>query len=439
MEILILLSLILLNGVFAMSEIAVVTARKARLEARVAQGDRAARVALKLAENPTGFLSTVQIGITSIGILNGIVGEAVLAKPLAQALLAAGTPAELAHIGATTLVVAVVTYVSIVVGELVPKRWAQIHAESIACLVARPMRWLAAITRPFVWLLSVSTRVLMHLLRIRESDQPGVTEAEIHAVLSEGSHSGAIERHEHQMVRNVLRLDQRRLGSIMTPRSDIVYLDTTLSAPANLKRMLASEHSRFPVCRGGLDRLIGVVDAKQVLGTVAAGKSLAFDATLDNCAFMLETLTVLELLEQFRTHHLQSVFVVDEYGEIEGLVTPDDLLQAMTGDLHPRNLEDVGAVRQQDGAWLLNGAIALPELMDRLQLRSLPEADGGRFNTLSGMIMALLDHVPTVGDSVELEGWRLEIATMDGRRIVRVLATQLTPQPPPEEDGDNDG
>lgn len=424
MEILILLGLILLNGVFAMSEIAVVTARTARLEARVAQGDRSARVALTLAENPTGFLSTVQIGITSIGILNGIVGEAALAEPLAKILLTGGIPEQFAGAAATTLVVAVVTYVTIVVGELVPKRWAQIHAERIACLVARPMRMLAGVTRPFVWLLSISTALLMRLLKIRERDQPGVTEDEIHAVLSEGSHSGVIERHEHQMVRNVLRLDERRLGSIMTPRSDIVYLDTTLSAPVNLKRMLASEHSRFPVCRGGLDRLIGVVDAKQVLGTVAAGKSLAFDATLDNCAFMLETLSVLELLEQFRTHHLRTVFVVDEYGEIEGLLTPDDLLQAMTGDLHPRNLEDVAAVRQQDGAWLLNGAIALPDLMDRLQLRALPDADGGRYNTLSGMIMALLDHVPSLGDRVDLEGWHLEIAAMDGRRIVRVLATQ---------------
>lgn len=437
MEILILLGLILLNGVFAMSEIAVVTARKARLEARVVQGDRSARVALKLAENPTGFLSTVQIGITSIGILNGIVGEAALAAPLAQFLVSVGMPEQISGMGATTLVVAVVTYVTIVVGELVPKRWAQIHAESIACLVAKPMRLLARLTQPFVWLLSISTALLMRLLKISESDQPGVTEDEIHAVLSEGSETGALERREHQMVRNVLRLDDRRLGSIMTPRSDIVYLDTTLSAPANLKRMLASEHSRFPVCRGGLDGLIGMIDAKQVLATVAAGKSLAFDATLDNCAFLLETLTVLELLEQFRAHHLRTVFVVDEYGEVEGIVTPDDLLQAMTGDLHPRNLEDVGAVRQQDGAWLLNGAIALPELMDRLQLQSLPDADGGRYNTLSGMIMALLDHVPSVGDSVELEGWHLEIATMDGRRIVRVLATQVAAATAPPDDSDD--
>lgn len=436
MEVFILLGLVVLNGVFAMSEIAVVTARKPRLQARIAKGDRGARVALKLAENPTSFLSTVQIGITSIGLLNGIYGESVLAAPLAQFLAAQGLSAEWASVTSTALVVLVVTYISIVVGELVPKRWAQIHAESIACLVARPMRWLAKLTRPFVWLLSISTATLMRLLRVREEDQPGVTHDEINAVLSEGSQSGLIDAREHQMVRNVLRLDQRRLGSIMTPRSELVFLDTRQPPRANLQRMLDSEHSRFPVCDGGLDKLIGIIDAKQVLRTVASGKALAFEPNLDNCAFLLETLSVYELLEQFRSRHLEAVFVVDEYGEIEGLITPDDLLQAVTGDLQPRNLADVGAVSQQDGAWLLNGALGLPEVMDRLGLESLPGGSDAGYNTLSGMIMSLLDHMPSLGDVVEVDGWRLEIVAMEGRRILRVQATVLpvTPADTGEED-----
>ena len=271
MEILILIGLVVLNGLFAMSEIALVTARKARLMKLASEGDHAAGVALKLGEDPTRFLSTIQIGITSISILNGIVGEAVLAAPLSLWLQQLGMLQATANISATDIVVVVVTYISIVIGELVPKRIGQLSPEAIARLVARPMQALAIITRPFVVLLTMSTHGLLKLMGIKQNGQSSVTEEEIHAMLEEGSEAGVIEQHQHEMVRNVFRLDARPLGSLMAPRSDIVFLDTRLPFEENLQRLIASEHSRFPVCDGGLDKVLGVIHAKQVLASVARG------------------------------------------------------------------------------------------------------------------------------------------------------------------------
>src|SRR5512139_1462909 len=252
MEILLLVVLIVLNGVFAMSEIALVTARRARLARLADEGDTSAEVAIKLHDAPTRFLSTVQVGITSIGILSGIIGQAALADPLSRWLQSFGLAAETSRIAATALVVVVITYVSIVIGELVPKRIGQFNPEGIARRVARPMMLLAILARPFVRLLSVSTDAILRLLGKQASSQEGVIEEEIHALLEEGSESGAIEQQEHDMVRNVFRLDERPINSLMTPRADIVYLDTTLSLDENLQRVAGAAHSRFPVCRDGL-------------------------------------------------------------------------------------------------------------------------------------------------------------------------------------------
>ncbi|MGH7207687.1 MAG: hemolysin family protein, partial [Nitrospiraceae bacterium] len=304
MLILLLIGLIVLNGVFAMSEIALVTARKARLMKLAADGDSAASVALKLGEDPTKFLSTIQIGITSIGLLNGIVGEAVLADPLSQWLQSFGAAETSANIAATAVVVIVVTYVSIVVGELVPKRLGQISPEPIARLVARPMQALAVITRPFVALLSVSTHTLLRLMGVKQSSQASVTEEEIHAMLEEGSEAGVIEQHQHEMVRNVFRLDDRQLGSLMIPRSDVVFVDIKLPHEENLRRLIESEHSRFPVCDGGLDKVLGVLHAKQVLACMAKGQTPDYSANLHASVYVPETLTGMELLEQFRANSM---------------------------------------------------------------------------------------------------------------------------------------
>ncbi len=425
MEFLILIGLIILNGLFAMSEIALVTARKARLMKLASEGDSSASVALELGEDPTKFLSTVQIGITSIGLLNGIVGEAVLAGPFSLWLQSFGTDEDLASIGATAVVVVVVTYVSIVVGELVPKRLGQITPELIARLVARPMQILAVITRPFVVLLTFSTHTILRLIGVNQNSPSGVTEEEIHAMLEEGSETGVIEQQQHEMVRNVFRLDDRQLGSLMIPRSDVVYIDIRLAPEENLRRLIESEHSRFPVCEGSLDKVLGVLHAKQALACVAKGQTPDYTVNLHPSIYVPETLTGMELLEQFRANNMQMAFVIDEYGEIEGIVTLQDVLEAVTGEFTPKNADDAWAVQREDGSWLLDGAIPIPEMKDRLELKGVPEEYKGRYHTLSGMLMLLLGKVPTTCDYVDWEGWRFEVVDMDEKRIDKVIATPL--------------
>ena len=425
MEVFILIGLIVLNGIFAMSEIALVTARKAKLMKLSSDGDSAAAVALQLGEDPTKFLSTVQIGITSIGILNGIFGEAILAEPFAYWLQSYGIEEDSAHIAATASVVVVVTYVSIVIGELVPKRLGQINPEPIARLVARPMQILATVTRPFVVLLTFSTHALLRIMGVKQTQQVGLTEEEIHAMLEEGSESGVIEQHQHEMVRNVFRLDDRQLGSLMIPRSDLVCIDIQDSPEENLQRLISAEYSRFPVCDGGLNNILGIAQAKQILARVAKGEAVDFLQNLQPCVYVPETLTGMELLEQFRANHMQMAFVIDEYGEIEGIVSLHDLIEAVTGEFTPRDAADAWAVQREDGSWLLDGAIPILEMKDRLELKAAPEEDKGRYHTLSGMVMLLLGSVPATGDYCDWEGWRFEVVDMDEKRIDKVLATPL--------------
>lgn len=428
MEIFVLIALILLNGVFAMSEIALVTAKRSRLARLAADGDASSEIAMRLGAQPTRFLSTIQIGITAIGILNGIVGEAALAAPFAIWLQTVGMEKELSEVIATVLVVVVITYVSIVIGELVPKRIAQFNAEGIARLVARPISALALISRPFVHLLSFSTDGILKLMGKRDLGGSEMTEEDIRAMLEEGSEAGVIEKREHDMVRNVFRLDDRQIGSLMIPRGDIVYLDIEEPLETNLKHVAESDHSRFPVCRGGLHDILGIISAKQLFTQLHTSGTLDLTAQLQPCVYVPESLTGMELLEQFRASGTQLVFVVDEYGELQGLVTLQDVLEAVTGEFKPRNAEDAWVVQREDGSLLLDGLIPIPELKDRLDLKETPDEDKGRYHTLSGMMMWLLGHLPHTGDVTEWEQWRLEVVDMDGKRIDKVLASRL-PEP----------
>jgi putative hemolysin len=426
MEIAILFALILLNGMFAMSEIALVTARKARMQRLIDEGDAAAAAAVKLGEDPTRFLSTIQIGITSIGVLNGIVGEAALAAPLAQWLQSLGVPAPYSSYGATGLVVVLITYFSIVAGELVPKRIGQTHPETLARLVARPINWLAIGTKPFVHLLSISTRGLLRVLGVKESNGSAVTEDEIHAMLAEGTTAGVIESHEHAMVRNVFRLDDRRIGSLMVPRADVVALDVELSFEENLARIEESDHARFPVVRGGLDQVLGIVNARQWLSRAMRGEARdLITQPLQTPLYVPETITGMELLDEFRSSDVQMAFVIDEYGEVQGIVTLQDLIEAITGEFRPRDPETSWAVQREDGSWLLDGHIPIPELKDRLSLDTVPEEERGRYQTLSGMMMLLTGRLPKVPDTTQWEGWRFEIVDMDGKTIDKVLASRM--------------
>jgi len=427
MEVLLLAALIVMNGVFAMSEIALVMAKRARLARLAEEGDTSAAMAVKLHDDPTRFLSTVQVGITSIGILNGIVGEAALAGPLSLWLQSLGMETEASRIGSTVLVVIIITYVTIVIGELVPKRIGLLDPERIACRVARPMDLLALLARPFVRLLSVSTDAILRLLGRRQSSQQGVIEEEIHALLQEGSESGAIEQQEREMVRNVFRLDDRPVESLMTPRADIVYLDTTLPLQENLRRVAESEHVRFPVCQNGLDEVLGILNAKQLLDALLAGASPSLTESLQPAVFMPERLSGLDLLQQFRASDTHLVLVIDEYGEINGLATLQDVLETLTGEFKPRRQEEAWAVQRADGSWILDGLIPIPELKDRLGLKSVPEEGRARYHTLSGLVMWLSGRLPQTGDVMTWENWKLEVVDLDGKRIDKILATPIPP------------
>ena len=423
MDFLLIAFLTLLNGVFAMSELALASSRKARLAAMEEAGDKGAQAALKLLEEPTQFLSTVQVGITSIGVLNGIVGEAAFSARLALQLVEWGLTEAAAGISATAIVVTLITFTTIIFGELVPKRLGQMYPESVARLVAQPMNWLSTATRPFVWLLSFCTEGTLRLMGIRGSPSRSVTEEEIAASLEEGLDAGVIEAQEHQMVRNVFRLDDRQVGSMMIPRTEIVWLDAAGSSDEVLKIISADEHSRYPVCRGGLDDVVGVVSAQSLLQQVMGGGALEVTERLQAAVFVPETLSGMELLDQFRASSTQLVFVVDEYGEVQGMITVRDVLEAITGEFTTPSDDDSWAVRREDGSWLFDGLIPVPELKDRLDLKELPEEDRGRYNTLAGMIMLLLGRLPEITDSVEWEGWRFEVVDLDGKRVDKVLAS----------------
>ena len=441
MEIAILFALIFLNGLFAMSEIALVTARKVRLQKLIDEGDSGAAAAVKLGEDPTRFLSTIQIGITSIGVLNGIVGEAALAAPLASWLERLGVPLPYGGYAATGLVVVLITYFSIVVGELVPKRIGQSYPETFARLVARPINFLALATKPFVLLLSTSTRTLLRLLGVKETSGSPVTEEEIHAMLVEGTTAGVIESHEHTMVRNVFRLDDRQIGSLMVPRTDVVCLDIDAPFEDNLQRIEESDHARFPVVRGGMDNILGVINARQWLSRTLRDKARGglADQPLQTALYVPETITGMELLDNFRLSDVHMAFVIDEYGEVQGIVTLQDLIEAITGEFQPRDPETSWALQREDGSWLLDGHIPVPELKDRLNLDSVPEEERGRYHTLSGMIMLLTGRLPKVTDTVQWEDWKLEVVDMDGKTIDKILATRLTPEEKAESDENGAG
>ena len=432
MDLSLLVFLILLNGLFAMSEMALSASRKARLQVMVESGEPGAQAAMDLHENPTKFLSTVQIGITSIGVLNGIVGENAFAEPFAHWLvLAFGVAERTAGIGATALVVVTITILTIIFGELVPKRLGQMFPESLARLVSRPMNLLSMATRPLVALLTLCTNGVLRLMGIQGGPSRAVTEEEIAASLEEGVDAGVIEAQEHQMVRNVFRLDDRQIGSMMIPRAEIVWLDESEALEPMLKIVAGSGHSRFPVCRGSLDDVRGVLRLSSLLAPLARGETPQLADHLQPPVFVPETLSGMELLEHFRAAGTDIVFVVDEYGAVQGVITERDLLEAITGEFGAPTDEDAWAVRRPDGGWLMDGLIPVPEFKDRLELKELPEEDRGRYNTLAGMIMLLLGRLPRTADAVVWEGWRFEVVDLDGKRVDKVL---VTPTQTPGED-----
>jgi putative hemolysin len=439
-EVVIILVLTVLNGVFSMSETAVVSVKRVLLQKRAEAGDDRARDALELARQPDRFLSTVQVGITLIGILAGTFGGARLSADIAAALQKVGVPTNLSNTLGLILVVAFITYVSLVIGELVPKTIALNDPENVACRVARPMTLLSRFMSPVVGFLAASTRAVLWLLRIRPADEGGVTEDEVKLLIRQGTRAGIFEEEEQEIVEGVFRTADRRVSSLMSPRREIVYLDVEDSWAENRAKIRASGYSAYPVCAGSLDHVLGVVVLKRLWEaweTSGAGGEVDLRAVAQPPLYLPEGTQALVALDRFKGARQHIALVVDEYGGVVGLFTLHDVVEAMVGevpDAQPRASE---AVRRPDGSWLVDGQMATDEFRHLLDVRELPP-DEGEYATMGGLAMALLERIPAVGDRFTWAGLAFEIVDMDGNRVDRLLVTPPTP-PTSAGDGGNSG
>lgn len=428
-EILVILLLILLNGAFSLAEIAVVSSRKARLQQRINEGDRGARRALELAEDPGRFLPTVQVGITLVGVLASVFGGATLVDSLNHLLSRAPALAPYSHSLSVAIVVLAITYFTLILGELVPKRLALHDPERVAAAVAGPISTLARLFSPLVRLLSGSTDLTLRLLGIRPSALPPVTEEEIHVLLDQGTQAGVFEEAEQDMVKGVFSLADQRVSALMTPRTEIVWLDMEDSPEEARAKIAATPHARFPVCEGDPDRVIGVLRARDWL---LAGPDAPLRDFLQPPMYIPETAFASQALEMFKQgKQAKLMLVIDEFGGVQGLLTINDILEEIVGNLEA---EEPQATQRQDGSWLLDGMLPVDEFKEIFNVRTLPEEEN--FETLGGFVMTRLQRVPVAGDSFEWNGMRFEVMDMDGKRVDKVLVVALprakTEESPPE-------
>ena len=446
-ELLVVLALILLNGFFAMSEMSVMTSRKSRLK-QLAQASKRAAKALALSERPESFLSTVQIGITLIGILTGLFGGEAIGLAIAgwlQALFPSlsapfslvGQPQPLSVVIGKTLAVALITFLTLIFGELVPKRLAITAPEDIAGYVALPMGWLARAAFPFVWLLSHTTRLVLRLLGLGKDEASTISEEEIRMLVAESHEQGVIDAHERDMVNRVIRLGDRTAASLMTPRNRIAWVDTRAPLEENLETMREYQFSRYPVYRGSDQDVAGILEVKSLmLHAPGALQEGALFRTLRTPLFVSESTHAMKLLEIFREEQQSLALVVDEYGEIQGLVTVSDLMGAIVGRLQSveNTDEDALVVTREDGSLLVGGTLPTEDLRELLDGAALPDAEEGDYHTLAGMCIAHFGRIPHVGEYFDWAGWRIEVVDLDGARIDKLLLSQL----PVEDDGEAD-
>jgi putative hemolysin len=417
----VILFLILLNGFFAMSELAIVSSRRPRLRQMQRRGSRGAGRALALAEDPTSFLSTVQVGITLIGIFAGAYSGEALGEPLGEALARVPALAGVAETAALAIVVVGTTYVSLIVGELVPKRLALQNPEAVAARVALPMTVLARVGRPVVWFLRVSTDTVLRLLGAARPPASEVSEEEVKAMIAEGAETGVFAQAERRMLERVLRFADQPARAIMAPRPDVVMLAADAPLAQAVETIRRARHSRYPLYGDGLDDVLGVVHVKDVLSLLQSGEG-DLRSIVRSALFVSPNLPALELVERFRESQVHMAIVVDEYGDLEGVVTPLDVLSAIAGRL-PESAEDAApsAIQREDGSWLLDGDINLGEAAAVLGLDALPAAG---YATLAGLALDRLGEIPEPGAVFEAEGWRFEVVDLDGRRIDKLLASR---------------
>jgi putative hemolysin len=421
-ELLIIGILIGLNGVFSMSEVSIVTSRKSRLEEMLRRGNQRAKTVLQIADSPNRFLSTVQVGITSIGILNGIFAGATLSGQIAKWLASTGLSPNMSENLAVGLVVVAVTYFSIVVGELLPKRIGMTNPETIALLVARPMLMLSRATAPFVWLLSISTDFFVKLLNIKKHPGSAVTEDEIKALVTEGASVGAIQEIEQDIVERVFHLGDQRIAALMTSRSDLVWLDVNDDL-ATSRAKIAHHHSTYPLCERELDRVLGVVHSKDLLVALLGGAPLELRKYLKPVNVLPGSLKAYKALEKFKESKIHHAVVVDEYGAVEGFIVMNDILDALVGDITQDDTAHI--VARGHDSWLIDGRLPFFEFLHEFGIRQ----DGSQagFHTISGLVISVLKRIPQTGDKFEWQGYQFEIVDMDGNRIDKILLTSILP------------
>jgi putative hemolysin len=422
-EVLIVLALIALNGVLALSELAIVSARRARLKTMAARGNRGAAAALLLAKHPGRFLSSVQIGITLVGILAGAFSGATLAERLAGYLVTLGLRIELADTVAFILVVAVTTYLSLVMGELVPKQIALRNAEGVAAKVARPMMWLARIASPLVSLLDLSSQLMLRLFGQRGESEQQVTEEEINTLVAEAASTGVVEPAEHAMIASVMRLGDRPVRAVMTHRRDVHWFDLDADEATKRATLLSAHHSRLPVAHGNIDEVIGVIDLKEVLNALLDGRGLDWNELIRKAPVIHENTDALDAIEIFKSSKAHLALVVDEYGTFEGVVSTGDILTSIAGQFHDGSDDTTpGAMQREDGSWLIDGAMPVDEMAAMLGLALPAQRD---YDTAAGLVLHELRRLPKTGESFTVFGWRIEVVDLDGRRIDKLLATKL--------------
>jgi putative hemolysin len=426
-EFLLILLLVLLNGFFAMSEMAVIASRKARLAARAAKGDRRARRVLQLAERPGRFLSTVQVGITLVGILAGAIGGATVGERLAALFSQYPALAPVADAAGFAVVVIVTTYLSLILGELVPKQIALSHPERIASRVAGPMRTLSMLAAPVVTLLEGSTNLVMRATGLRKVGSEHVSEEELRVLIAEGTKAGVFEPAEKDMMIAVMRLADRPARGFMTPRPDIAWLDLDDGPEETRRKLLDSKFSRLPVAKGSLDEVIGVVQRTDLLDRYLEGKPLKLSEAVRQAPVVHDAAPALKVLQALKQSPVHMALVVDEYGALEGLVTATDVLEAIVGEFREQGVEPALVHRREDGSWLMDGGLSVHQVQDALGLTDFP-ADRG-FHTLAGFVLRELEHVPSPGEHFEWNGYRFEVVDMDGRRIDKVLVSRREPIP----------
>lgn len=434
-SILIILFLILLNGVFAMSELALVSARRMRLEKSAGEGSRGARAALELADEPSNFLSTVQVGITLISIFNGAFGEASLVAQLTPMFRENPSLAPYAYQAALGLVVVCITFASIILGELVPKRIAMAYPEAMATFIAPPLRLLSSVMSPFVKVLALTTEAIVRLLGIGRHQEAAPTEEDITGMIKESTDAGVFEKTEYDIVSRALRLDDQHLKSLMTPRVDVTFVDLDDPRADNLERIAASRYSRMPVCRGDRSNVVGFVHTRDLLAqAVRTGSLDAIDieGATQEILYVPETVSAMGLLELFKKTNAELALIVDEYGDIQGMVTLTDVMSALVGDVTVIGEEhDPDAVQRDDGNWLVDGGMSLDRFRDLMGTSLVfPGEDGGAYHTLAGFVLYQLGYIPRPAEVVAWDEYRFEIVDMDGNRIDRLLVTQV-PKPEP--------